>query len=97
MPNLRASESVSVAVLSAGSYATVAGTDDPSGRATLNVEVVTVAGSISSSKVAWTVPPMATLVAPWAGVVVLTCGGLVSGVGGFVISAWISAALSGTS
>jgi hypothetical protein len=40
---------------------------------------------------------MATLVAPWAGVVVLTCGALVSGVGGFVISAWISAALSGTS
>jgi len=61
-------------------YETVAGTSEPAPCArSLTLEVVSVAGFIASSKVALTLVPAGTPVAPDAGVRPMTAGGVVSG------------------
>ena len=71
---------VSVAVLLLALYVTVPGTKVLFGPNNSNVLVLIVVESIASLKVAVTLPPTLTFVAPLLGVVALTVGEVVSGV-----------------
>jgi hypothetical protein len=67
---------VSVAVAVGPSYETVAGTVVPPGVFNVKLEVVTVEESSARENVAFTVVAAPTLVAPSAGLVVTTAGGV---------------------